>query len=322
MGRPVRRFGLLCSVCTLLACSTLEHRALPVPALGADEAYLMARQHQLARSSADAVRLYRQALVADPQHINARNGLATALAEQGDLRAAIVLWQGLIAQLGRDAGPATAYLFSNLGYAYFLDGQYGAAQQAQERACLLDPANAHAWQRLAATLEQAGDAERAARMARQAHTLERHDVRADAALAGRSVPAATPVAPPAEDGWAQVELMTGVDGLLTLQRTAARAGTASLEISNGNGVPGMARATARRLQLGMRDAGVRLVRVNNEAGFAVRRTRIEYQPALRAVAQRLARQVQPDAVLVEAPEGASTGLRLVLGHNAGKPGTT
>jgi tetratricopeptide (TPR) repeat protein len=289
--------------------------SMPLAPIGADEAYLMGRQHQLARSSADAVRLYRQALLADPQHINARNGLATALAEQGDFSGAVVIWQDLIAQLQGDAGPGAAYLFSNLGYAYFLAGQYAAAQQAQERACLLDPANPHAWQRLANTLDRAGDAQRALRIQRQALALLTHDLQRDAALAGADVP---------DDGWARVTLTAGADGLLTLQRTGAQTAgvgtpapeTASLEISNGNGVPGMARAVAARV----RDPALRLVRLTNADGFGVRRTRIEYQPALRAIAARLAQQVQPDAVLVEAPGSARTGLRLVLGHNATKPG--
>jgi tetratricopeptide (TPR) repeat protein len=318
MQRPVQRFGLLCGACMLLACAAVRHAppmSMPLAPIGADEAYLMGREHQLARSSADAVRLYRQALLADPQHINARNGLATALAEQGDFSGAVVIWQDLIAQLQGDAGPGAAYLFSNLGYAYFLAGQYAAAQQAQERACLLDPANPHAWQRLANTLDRAGDAQRALRIQRQALALLTHDLQRDAALAGADVP---------DDGWARVTLTAGADGLLTLQRTGAQAAgvgtpapeTASLEISNGNGVPGMARAVAARV----RDPALRLVRVTNADGFGVRRTRIEYQPALRAIAARLAQQVQPDAVLVEAPGTARTGLRLVLGHNATKPG--
>jgi tetratricopeptide (TPR) repeat protein len=318
MQRPVQRFGLLCGACMLLACAAVRHAppmSMPLAPIGADEAYLMGRQHQLARSSADAVRLYRQALLADPQHINARNGLATALAEQGDFSGAVVIWQDLIAQLQGDAGPGAAYLFSNLGYAYFLAGQYAAAQQAQERACLLDPANPHAWQRLANTLDRAGDAQRALRIQRQALALLTHDLQRDAALAGADVP---------DDGWARVTLTAGADGLLTLQRTGAQTAgvgtpapeTASLEISNGNGVPGMARAVAARV----RDPALRLVRLTNADGFGVRRTRIEYQPALRAIAARLAQQVQPDAVLVEAPGSARTGLRLVLGHNATKPG--
>lgn len=310
MARPVQRLGLLCGACMLLACSTLEHGAPSSP----DAVYVLARQHQLAHNTAEATLLYRQALLAEPRHVNARNGMATALVEQGDLRGAIALWEGLIAQLGQHAGPSTAYLYSNLGYAYFLDGQYAQARQMQEGACLLDPTSALAWQRLGTTLRKIGDAARAERMQRQAQTLTQHDAHADAALTGSSIMAAATV----EEGWARVELVTGADGLLTLQRTAARQPgvvaprIASLEISNGNGVPGMARATAQRVK----HASVRLVRLNNEAGFGVRRTRIEYQPALRAAARRLAQRVQPDAVLVEAPSDAPTGLRLVLGHNA------
>jgi len=294
MRFPFRRLGVLCSAWLVLSCASVD-RSLGLAGLGADEAYLMGRQHQLARSNAEAMRLYRMALLADPQHLNARNGLATVLAEQGDLKAAIALWQELIAQSGN-----AAWLHGNLGYAYYLDGQYASAQQAQERACLLDPANAQAWQRLSETLEKIGDLARALRMQRQALALLEHDVQADAALA---------------DGWATVTLVTGADGLLTLQRSDAApvtaSGPATLDIANGNGVPGAARATAQRV----RDPALRVVRLSNESGYGVRRTRIEYRPTLRATAQRLAQQVAPNAVLVEAPPGLTTSLRLVLGRN-------
>lgn len=332
MHRPFHRLGILCAACSLFACAALDRPAPPqsfaFATISADEAYLMGRQHQLARASTDAARLYRQALASDPGHVNARNGLATVLAEQGDFTGAIALWQGLTAPLSRDPGPGAAYLFSNLGYAHYLAGQYAQAQQAQERACLLDPASALAWQRLADTLDKRGDSVGAARLQRQAQALLAHDPHVDAALAGGSaVPAAIPAPAPA-DGWSQVELVAGVDGLLTLSRTHARevafsssapalAGRgASLDITNGNGVTGMARAAAQRVRAVGLGKNLRSIRLGNEAGYGVRRTRIEYQPAFRDMAERLAQQVQPGAPLVAAGSMSQADLRLVLGRDA------
>lgn len=279
------RLGLLCSAGLLVACASG-----PRP-ISADAAYAAGRDFQMAHDTVAAMGAYRNALLTDPQHVAARNGMASLLAEKGDLAGAIALWQGLAAQFGNEA-----YLFGNLGHAYFLNGQYAEAQQAQERACLLDPANAAHWQRLAGTLGKIGDAERAVRLQRQAVALAEHDLPTDAALAGSA-------------GLARLELIAGVDGMLTLRRTAP---AASLEIANGNGVPGMARAIARRV----RASGLQVARVSNAGGFAVQRTRIEYRPAARIAAQRLAQQIQPDALLVATPRGLTTDLRLVLGRNA------
>lgn len=281
----IERLGLLGSACLLLACAG-SARHTP-----ADAAYVIGRDAQVAQNSGDAMLAYRKALLAEPTHVDARNGMASILAEQGDLKGAIALWQGLIAERSSDA-----YLFSNLGQAYFMNGQYAEAQLAQERACVLDPANARHWQRLASTLEKIGDAERALRMQRQALALLEHDLPTDAGVAGVA-------------GLAQVTLTEGVDGMLTLRRVEP---VNSVEIANGNGVSGMARAIARRVT----DPALRVARVSNAAGFAVQRTRIEYRPAAHTAARRLAQQVQPNAVLIAAPRSLSTDLRLVLGRNA------
>lgn len=281
----IERVGLLGSACLLLACagSARQHPA--------DAAYVTGRDAQVAQNSGDAMLAYRTALLAEPTHVGARNGLASLLAEQGDLAGAIALWQGLIAERSSDA-----YLFSNLGQAYFMNGQYAEAQLAQERACVLDPANARHWQRLASTLEKIGDVAHALRMQRQALALLKHDLPTDAGMVGLA-------------GLAQVTLIEGVDGMFTLQRVEP---VTSLEIANGNGVPGMARATARRVT----DPALRVARVSNAADFAVQRTRIEYRPAAHTAARRLAQQVQPNAVLIAAPRSLTTDLRLVLGRNA------
>lgn len=286
------RFGVLCGASLLMACAG-DARRTGADA-DADAAYGAGRALQMAHSSDAAMRAYKTVLTTSPQHVDARNGMASILAERGDMEGAIALWQGLIAERGSDA-----YLFGNLGHAYFLSGRYAEAQQAQQRACLLDPANAQHWQRLASTLEKIGDAERALRMQRQALALLEHDLPTDVDVVGVAGIA----------GMAQLVLIQGIDGMLTLQRTEH---PTSLEIANGNGVPGMARATARRLL----DPALRVALLSNAAGFGVQHTRIEYRPAARTAAERLAQQIQPDAVLIAATRGLGTDLRLVLGRNA------
>jgi hypothetical protein len=85
---------------------------------------------------------------------------------------------------------------------------------------------------------------------------------------------------------------------------------AALEISNGNGRQGLARLMSRQL----RDSDLKVVRLTNEKGFAVRQTRIEYQPAFRDVAERLAGRfgaVKP----VEVTMAGRANVRLVIGRD-------
>jgi hypothetical protein len=85
---------------------------------------------------------------------------------------------------------------------------------------------------------------------------------------------------------------------------------AALEISNGNGRQGLARLMSRQL----RDPGVKVVRLTNEKGFAVRQTRIEYQPAFRGVAERLAERYGA-AKPVEVTMAGRANVRLVIGRD-------
>jgi hypothetical protein len=64
----------------------------------------------------------------------------------------------------------------------------------------------------------------------------------------------------------------------------------------------------------LRDPALKVVRLTNEKGFAVRRTRVEYQPSFRTVAERLARQVGTGEP-VEAGMDGRVDVRLVIGHD-------
>lgn len=236
----------------------------------------------------------------------------------------------LNAALQADAGPDAAQRFVTLGSASLRSGDYDAARVALERACLLDPLVAHSWELLGEALAALGQDARARQMLRQAASLRQYDLRADfAATGGQTGVAALGQAmaalqPTPQPGWAQAQIHVGADGMMELRRIPASApvlqsavqplplppAVARLEISNGNGVTGMARALARQIDA----PSLRVTRLSNQPGFAVRHTRIEYDAAHVDAARRLAQRVG-SVHLQEVDHRAPANLRLVLGRD-------
>jgi tetratricopeptide (TPR) repeat protein len=311
----------------LLACATPGPgpaqpplaRTFALTGISADGYYALARLQHAAGRSAEAMVSYRRALDADPGHIDARNGMAALLAAQGELPAAIGLWQQLTATA---AGPEQAYLFRNLGNAYLASGQLPLAEAALAKACELDPANVSGWQFLGRVYEQQGRSEQAARMFRQADAL-------GAGKKNGAVAKAESEAVPAASTLARLELVNVGTGMVELRRHPAKASATvakeaaqadttgrspsirpRLEISNGNGVTGMASALGRLLGAG----GWQVARLANERHFQVGRTRIEHGPQQAAQARELAQQLGPDVITVQTNTAAST-VRIVLGRD-------
>lgn len=335
----LKRFSAFCAGAMLLACTDLAGRREPDAQAGrADDAYVQGRNQHLDGRYEEAAAAYRAALQADPRHINARNGLATLYAEQRQFAQAIEIWRALTDQLALAAGPDKAFLFGNLGHAYFLSGDYDNALVAFEKACLLDPLNDRAWHRLGETLQKLGQDERAQQMFRQAAALREHDFRADYAKTGGGTEVAaieTAVKSASRDAqeWAYTDVHVAADGTLELRRGPApsraslppagaqpasvlpaplpqAAPVLFLEISNGNGVTGMARALSR--QLG--DKALKVTRLTNEKGFNVRRTRVEYEVPFRAAAERLAARFD-SAQMLEVDNCKNADMRLVIGRD-------
>lgn len=251
-------------------------------------------------------------------------------------------WHDLNAALRADAGPEaapdTAHRLVDLGNAYLRSGDYDAARAALERACLLDPLVADSWQLLGEALAALGQAARAQQMLRQAASLRQHDLRADFAATGSQtgIAALDQALDAPRPGWAQAQIHVGVDGMMELRRIPAslpvvqplsvqtlslqtlslQPTVARLEIRNGNGVTGMARALARQIDT----PGLRVTRLSNQPGFAVRHTRIEYDAAHVDAARRLAQRVG-SVHLQEVERSAPANLRLVLGRDLAHYGT-
>jgi Flp pilus assembly protein TadD len=341
----LKRLTTLCAGTLLWACADLSGTfTLPEQAAlrRADDAYALGRNYHLGHKYDEAIRAYRDALQADPQHVNARNGLATIYAERRAFAQAIPIWRALTDKVTLSSGPGSAYLFSNLGYAYFLNGDYGNATVALEKACLLDPLNSRAWHHLGESLQKLGQEDRAQAMFRQAQALQQHDIRSDYTAAGGTGVAAIETAVKAQraDAWAATEILQAPNGMLELRRVPAgapaqvlpvvaaplreklqelpvalqAAQAALLEIRNGNGVTGMAKALSRQ----MGDPDLKVVRLTNEKGFNVPQTRVEYQLGFRPAAERLARRFE-NAALVEVTNCKKTDMRLVIGRDVARP---
>ena len=234
----------------------------------------------------------------------------------------------LTATLPAEAGPDAAQRFADLGNASLRSGDVDAARVALERACLLDPLVADSWQSLGEALAAMGQGARAQQMLRQAASLRQHDLRADFAATGSQTSVATldQALDAPRPGWAQAQIHVGVDGMMELRRIPAsvpvvqprslRLAVARLEIRNGNGVTGMARALARQIDA----PGLRVTRLSNQPGFAVRYTRIEYDAAHVDAARDLAQRVG-SVHLQEVGRSAPANLRLVLGRDLAHYGT-
>jgi hypothetical protein len=178
-----------------------------------------------------------------------------------------------------------------------------------EQACVADPANAQAWERLSGALEAMGQEQRAHAMAQQARSLREHDLNQDYAMLAR-----TEVR---QIGAAMVEVRrvaaAGAAPALPVPLPPADsvAAPARLEISNGNGVRGLAAAWARELK----GEQWRLVRLTNSRPFVVARTRLEYGDAQQQAAQALAQRLGVGLMAANSNGSGQPELRIVLGHD-------
>jgi len=346
MNRHGTILGAACVACLgslLLGCSAPVETGAPVPTASAlsfgsaDGYYTLGRAEHAARHAPLAQRAYEEALRRDPAHRGARNGLAVLLAEAGDYAGAITLWRALLVESVDLPATEQGFLLGNLGYALYLKGEREQAATVLGLACLRDPLQPVAWEHLAAVLETLGQRERALQMMKQARMLRTHDLRSDYAAAGGTAPiAAAAIVDGATepslwpDDLARTEVRAVGAALVEVRRvpprvqvpealpaamTARRVGAPAqsglrLEISNGNGVRGMAGAWARDRHVSA--IGWKSVRLTNTRPFAVPDTRIEYGAEGEAVARALSERLGLPAPRAAAGNAAAD-LRIVLG---------
>jgi hypothetical protein len=286
--------------------------------------YRLGRVYQERGELDQALNAYTHAIARNPKAPDSRIAAAVIHAQQGRLAQAKAMLLAVCTDY-----PSLDQALNNLGYVYYLEGDYEAATQAFRTVLARDPGSERARNNL--RLAQGAGAGGAAALATIA------PVPAQAApVTGPSaaLPAtssatapATPYGPSASGGMQLVQVGPSVYELkLAPVEPTPRALVAGspaglavppvegrLEISNGNGDTGL----AKRFRDMLAGRGIRAGRLTNDKPFGKAATRIEFRPGYESAAHTLHAVLGGKAVLrPNAGMSDPTDIRLVLGKDA------
>jgi tetratricopeptide (TPR) repeat protein len=269
-----------------------------------------------------AVDAYRQAVAADTANAEAVNALGVALAQGRHFAEAEATLRRAV-----DLAPERIHIRNNLGYLLLVEGRPQDAAAQLKVAVSQDPGNAIARANLRNAMSQAGSTP-ATETVRQAQAAPVLAVDASAVADIGAVPVSAPAtaAPMAAVPMAATAAIASADATATpapmeMTRTPAaplEAGTlaalriARLEVSNGNGVNGM----AAQLGLWLAARGVATQRLTNQHPYDQRRTVIQFRSGQEQAARRLAGLLPASAqTAARASPGLASDVRVVLGQD-------
>lgn len=311
----------LLGICLLPSCASLPapvqmmfQPAEQVRHSGGDVAssyYRLGRYHQDHGDLALALTAYNYAIARNPKGAEARIAAAVIHAQQGRLAQARAMLLAVCAEYPNLVQPR-----NNLGYVYYLQGEYNAASDAFSQVLLMEPANERARNNLA--LAQNADTRQLATVSAQ--------VPEPAPVAPTIAAAPVPPTPP-EGGMRLVQhapnmyelqivrqepLAAGTPGP-ALPDTAPAIVTSRLEIANGNGISGM----AKRFRKALAVRGITTARLTNAKPFGRAGTSIEFRPGFEQEARSLQAAIGGTASLQPADKlRPHIDLRLILGKDA------
>jgi Tfp pilus assembly protein PilF len=297
-----------CAVCAALAgagCSLMPAER---------EAWRIEPHKSASAAQNDPIALYREALRRNPLDVEAYNGLGVALSAQGRHDDAIRQFQAAIV-----LAPGRAAFHNNLGYAYLLRGSYPEAVRELREARRLDPANQKALENLelASAWLPPARAKPAEPVAKARALQPPSDSPANLVQVAPHVyelkapppPIVAKTLPPLAE--AQVQLASAAPSLPVQPGAPLR--NFRLEVSNGNGVNGLAKRVSGLLQA----AGVATARLTNHVSFTQPTTEIQYREGYAREAARLAAMLrQPVRAVPSDKLAGHIDVRLVLGHDA------
>ena len=253
-----------------------------------------------------ALEAYNDALALDNRYVEARNAMATIYSQQGNFSKAEANLREAVAQ-----SPDAVHLRNNLGYVYYLQGNHESAVKEFREALKRDPKNEWARNNL--------------EMAQEAIT-KRFSTLAECSK---------PAAPIASVTVMPLNIWSDVQPLNTVKQPLTSAGTGiepevaqaskptpapvliasnefRLEISNGSGIPGL----AKRLSQLLSRLGVPVQRLTNQQPYRQIVTEIQYRDGFEREAKKLRESLNGHALVSRVESSRRpVDIRVVLGKN-------
>lgn len=274
--------------------------------------YLLGRYHQGKVDYPRAIAAYEKALAAKPDYVEALNGLGVIYSILGQHELSLQHLHKAIQISSRDT-----YLYNNLGYAYLVHGNEAEAAKALEKALLLDPENkrarhnlliAHERIALAAKTElpnlaqtdsTSPETSSIALETTQADFNKLDDIQLHSQDSISQLDLTQPQAPVYK--MTENDAPSPVISEATLQPEAARLSgnkDIQIEVSNGNGISGMAKQVSGFFQ----QYGFAKARLTNHRSFTQNQTEIYYRPNSYQEAHQINQMLPKQARLIESME--------------------
>lgn len=263
--------------------------------------YQLGRYYQGQNRYELAIAAYQKSLLADANYAEAHNGLGVVYSRQAHYEQAIASFSQAL-----NIVPQADHIHNNLGYAHYLKGDYVAAISAFEQALEFNPNNQKAAKNLAMAQQKLGMPVMSAALNSNATSAKSEALPAEAQEMKALQPASHGVEVSGQITRADrpaLEIKQLAPAVFELRRYEAVAQVVQpdntafgkIEVSNGNGVQGMARGVGVYLKR----SGFTAVRLNNHKPFNIEKTQVQYRSGYQTQAQALQQTIPGEPALVQ-----------------------
>jgi len=286
--------------------------------MSADRFYDLGRYYYRRTHYENAITAYKQSLALDPEYFEAHNGLGIVYALLGQHELSLQYFREAISLV-----PTATYLHSNFGYALQLQERYSEALEAYQEALRLDPDNSKARTNVANLNKRLGLSvaaeitppivnESSEALSTAAQKMPKHPNQATQLVQ---------IAPNVyEFSGTRAEIPQAVAVTdSTPKNYAASSKMATphqkqrIEVSNGNGITGMAGKVARFLE----QSGFSNARLTNHSSFHQAKTEIHYRAGHQAQAEQM-RRLMPNEIIKSTENNGlrdDIGVKILLGQD-------